>query len=230
MNLTDNIPLSFRTAALAIVLPAALAFSAFLATDAAAQAGRTSTASGDHARQVFEQLRQRFEDGKIFKAEFTHSYVDSFTGDSTSDGGRIWVGRQRYKVQTGNETVVVDGETSRVYDRNRNRVIISKYEPEDDDFAPSRILNGVDSTFTVQTQERRGDREYILLTSGDPFAMYRRVEIWLTPALIPRRIRAVDPADNVITTEFSNGSFASPDSSLFRLDYPGDAEVIDMRN
>lgn len=223
-------PLSFRTAALAIALTAVLAFPAFLATVAAAQAGSTSTASGDPARQAFEQLRQRFEEGEIFMASFTHSYVDSFTGDSTSDSGRIWVGRQRYKVQTGNETVVVDGETSRVYDRNRNRVIISRYEPEDDDFAPSRILNGVDSTFTVQTQERRGDREYILLTSGDPFAMYRQVEIWLTPALIPQRIRAVDPADNVITTDFSDGSFARPDSSLFRVVYPGDAEVIDMRN
>ncbi|MDZ7772665.1 MAG: outer membrane lipoprotein carrier protein LolA [Balneolaceae bacterium] len=214
---------TLRSAAWAILLPAVLALFGMHPSIATAQ-------GGDSNREAFEQLRERFENGEIFAAAFTHSYVDSFTGDSTSDSGRIWVGRQRYKVQTGNETVVVDGETSRVYDRNRNRVIISTYEPEDDDFAPSRILNGVDSTFTVETQERRGNREYILLTSGDPFAMYRQVEIWLTPDLIPLRIRAVDPADNVITTAFSDGAFARPDSALFRLDPPDGAEVIDMRN
>lgn len=222
--------LSFRTAALLIFMPAVLALLVFQPPAASAQGSDATVQAGEPARQAFAQLKQRFEDGEIFEADFTHSYVDSFTDDSTSDSGRIWVGRSRYKVQTGNETVVVDGQTSRVYDRNRNRVIISTYEPDEDDFAPSRILNGVDSTFTVDTQERRGDREYILLTSEDPFAMYRQVEIWLTPALIPLRIRAVDPADNVISTAFNDGSFARPDSSLFRLDYPAEAEVIDMRN
>lgn len=178
----------------------------------------------------FEALRLKFKQGAIFNADFQYQSVDSYTQDTVASTGRIWVGEQKYKVQTNNQTVVVDGQTSKVYDDDRNRLIISKYEPADDDFAPSRILNGVDSTFTVQVQQKRGDEIYILLTSDDPFALYKKVEIFLDAQLIPQKIRAVDPADNIITTTFTAGRFVAPDDDMFVLNYPESAEIVDMRN
>lgn len=178
----------------------------------------------------FENLKHKFESGEIFNSRFEHQSIDSYTEDTVSNKGTIWVGERKYKVRTSNQTVVVDGQTSMVYDDNRNRVIISKYEPAEDDFAPSRILNGIDSTYTVQEQEKRENGIYILLTSDDPFAIYKEVEIYLTTGLVPRRIRAVDPADNILTTTFNGGEFVSSDDKMFLLDYPDGAEIIDMRN
>lgn len=178
----------------------------------------------------FSDLKQTFEEGSIFKAEFNHQTVDSYTQDTVASSGRIWVGAQKYRVEADNKSVVVDGQTSKVYDEDRNRVIISKYEPEDDDFAPSRILNGVDSTFTVQTQEKRQGEIYILLSSDDPFAIYQKVEIYLSNSLVPKKIEAVDPADNVITTTFTDGEFMEPEKAMFKLSYPESAEIVDMRN
>ena len=190
--------------------------------------GLPSLALGQQS--YFSDLKETFEDGSIFMADFYHQTVDSYTQDTVASDGRIWVGGQKYRVEAGNKSVVVDGETSMVYDEDRNRVIISKYEPEDDDFAPSRILNGVDSTFTVQTQEKRGDQIYILLSSDDPFAIYQEVEIFLSNGLVPKKIKAVDPADNVITTTFSEGEFMKPEEEMFTLSYPESAEKVDMRN
>ncbi|PAU95307.1 hypothetical protein CK503_03690 [Aliifodinibius salipaludis] len=181
-------------------------------------------------QSYFSELKQTFEEGSIFKADFHHQTVDSYTQDTVASNGRIWVGGQQYRVEADNKSVVVDGETSMVYDEDRNRVIISKYEPEDDDFAPSRILNGVDSTFTVQTQEKRDDEIYILLSSEDPFAIYKKVEIFLSKSLVPKKIEALDPADNVITTTFSDGEFMEPEEDMFKLSYPESAEKVDMRN
>jgi outer membrane lipoprotein-sorting protein len=181
-------------------------------------------------QSYFSDLKKTFEDGSIFKADFYHQTVDSYTQDTVASDGRIWVGGQKYRVEADNKSVVVDGETSMVYDEDRNRVIISDYEPEDDDFAPSRILNGVDSTFTVQTQEKRKDDIYILLSSDDPFAIYQEVEIFLSKTLVPKKIVAVDPAENVITTTFSNGRFMEPEEGMFILGYPESAEKVDMRN
>lgn len=178
----------------------------------------------------FAELKQTFENGAIFKADFHHQTVDSYTQDTVSSEGKIWVGRSQYKVQSGAQTVVVDGKISKVYDQQKNRVIISKYVPEEDDFAPSRILNGVDSTFVVQNEEKQGDEIYIQLTSNDSFAIYQEVEIFLSPELTPQEIVAVDPADNVITTTFEQGTFVDYSDGLFSLEYPENAEVVDMRN
>lgn len=178
----------------------------------------------------FDTLKQKFKQGNIFYADFHHQSVDSYTEDTVASSGKIWVAERRYKVEADDQMVVVDGETSKVFDENRNRVIISKYEPEEDDFAPSRILNGVDSTFTVATEEQRGDQIYIRLTSDDSFAIYKEVEIYLSKALVPKKIRAVDPVDNEITTTFQQGEFIDSGEGMFQLDYPNSAEIVDMRN
>lgn len=179
---------------------------------------------------AFSELTQKFEEGAIFKADFQHQSVDSYTQDTVASKGQIWVGEHQYKVMAQHQTVVVNGKTAMVYDENRNRVIISEYEPEQDDFAPSRILNGVDSTFTVQTEKQRGDQIYVRLTSDDPFAIYKKVEIFLSESLIPQKIRAVDPVDNILTTTFEEGAFVNRQEEMFSLEYPEDAEIVDMRN
>lgn len=184
-----------------------------------------------HAQESsLQRLKLKFENGQVFKADFYHQSVDSYTGDTTASRGDIWIGEAQYKVQTDHQLVVVDGKTSTVYDEHRNRVILSEYEPEEDDFAPSRILNGVDSTFSVVAEEETDEGIYIRLTSDDPFAIYKEVEIFLSPQLVPRRIRAVDPVDNIITTRFRNGKFISGSNELFTFDIPESAEIVDMRS
>lgn len=177
-----------------------------------------------------DELTQKFREGRIFYAEFNHHYIDSYTQDTTSSEGRIWVGEDRYKVRTQHQSVVVDGKTSMVYDSRRNRVIISRYEPAEDDFAPSRILGGIDSTFVVDHQERQGNNIYLLLASDDPFAIYKEVEIILSRELVPQRIKALDPSDNVVITRFEKGRFIQARPGMFHLDYPDGAEIVDMRN
>lgn len=179
---------------------------------------------------AFDELKKRFDKGEIFHAEFKHQYIDSYTQDTVANKGTIWVGEDKYKVRTQNQSVVVDGQTSMVFDDNRNRVIMSKYEPAEDDFAPSRILNGADSTYSIKKQEQRDNKVYITLVSEDPFAVFREVKITLSSDLIPLRIFAKDQADNLITTSFKQGNFIAPKQGMFHLDYPEGAEIVDMRN
>lgn len=176
----------------------------------------------------FDLLKERFETGEVFAAEFDHTYTDSYTGESTSSAGQIWIDQVRYKLMAEGQTIVVDGETSRVYDTDRNRVIIDTYYPDEDDFAPSRMLSGIDSTYTV-SERKQGSRTLVSLTSTDDFSVFAEVEILLDADLRPLRIIAIDISDNEIVTNFSNGRFYAPESNLFQLEYPEDAEVVDMR-
>lgn len=181
-------------------------------------------------RTALFKLKQKFKNSEIFHASFRHIFVDSFTQDSMSSRGEIWVTSDKYKVQTQNQTMVVDGDRSAVYDKKKSRVIVSKYVPEDDDFAPSRILYGIDSTYTVKQEKQGGGSIYLTLTSDDTFAVFKLVEIMLSDDLIPQKITAVDPTDNLMITHFSEGRFTEIKAGMFSLNYPPGTEIVDLRN
>src|SRR5699024_6368043 len=130
-----------------------------------------------------------------------------YTGSKASRSGEIWVAKNAYKIESSNQEVAVNGKISVVYDFNRQRVIISKYDPKEDDFAPSRFLNGVDSTFTIKSQQQKGKHAVIKLRSDDPFSLFKKVNITLGRNSIPEKLYVVDSADNKIITTFSKGSF-----------------------
>lgn len=177
----------------------------------------------------FDQLRGKFDRGNVFQASFTHSYEDSYTGEENQTEGRIWIGKESYRVEGRDQVMVVDGEISRVYDRRRERLLISTYEEEDDDFAPSRMLQGVDESYMVTENNRDGDTQ-ITLRSDDPFSMFVTVEIILDPDGIPLTILAVDQAGNRLITKFENGRFSDPGPELFELSIPEGTERVDLRH
>ncbi|WP_349353080.1 LolA family protein [Gracilimonas sp. BCB1] len=176
----------------------------------------------------FDQLKDKFDEGLVFRAMFTQTFTDSYTGEVTRSEGQIWLDKVRYKLEADGQVVVVDGETSKVYDPSRNRVIIDVYNADEDDFAPSRMLSGIDTTYTVSEEQMNGQTK-ISLISNDDFAVFAEVEIIIDNQFRPIEITAWDISDNEIVTTFSEGAFLKPEDGLFQLDYPDDAEVVDMR-
>ena len=177
----------------------------------------------------FERLKSQFENNRVFFAEFTHEYNDTFTGEQQLTTGTIWVGKDKYKMNSGDNFMLVEDDISRVYDSTKNRVIISEYFEEDDDFAPSRMLQGVDDSFNVSEQQMENGRTVIRMNSDDPFSIFITVTIYLNSAEVPYRIEAVDQVDNELLTVFNNGRFIEEEVGLFEFTYPDDAEWIDLR-
>lgn len=178
----------------------------------------------------FDQLKSKFADGLVFNAYFVHEYNDTFTGEQQRTDGFIWVGTDQYKIESGDNVMVVDGEISRVYDNNKNRVITSDYEEEEDDFAPSRMLQGVDDSYSVTEHTHSDGSTEILLSSDDPFAMFLQVTIFLNPDGIPVQIEAIDQVENELITYFENGEFTAASEDTFTFTYPENAEQIDLRH
>ncbi|MEX0719746.1 MAG: outer membrane lipoprotein carrier protein LolA [Balneolaceae bacterium] len=176
----------------------------------------------------FDTLKSKFEEGLVFESGFEHELTDSYTGEVMHSSGSIWIDEVGYKLESEDQLLVVDGEITRVYDSSRNRVIIDTYIPEDDDFAPSRMLKGVDSTYSIsEEQVENGTR--VILETEDDFAVFLRVEILLDAQQNPVEITACDISENLIVTTFKNGSFVEMEEGLFNLNYPDDAEIVDLR-
>lgn len=178
----------------------------------------------------FDQLKQRFENDFVFKSDFRHVFNDTFTGDQQITTGTIWVGKDRYKMRSGESLMFVDGEISRVFDSNKNRVIISDYVEEEDDFAPSRMLQGVDDSYSVEESQTQNGQTVIKLTSEDPFSVFLNVSIFLDSSGIPIQIIAIDQVENELITHFEKGEFIRRSPDLFQFQYPEDAELIDLRH
>lgn len=180
-------------------------------------------------QKPFEILKQRFEDGNVLHADFRYEYEDTFTNQTSANFGKLWISNKQYKVISGEQTIYVDGETSKVYDANRNRVIISKYVEQDDDFAPSRFLNGIDSSYTVVNQAKSKNGFAVELKSQDPFSLYKKITIKVDKQYVPAQIIAIDQSGNIITTSFINASFIKNRQANFYIKYPDEAKVVDLR-
>ncbi len=178
---------------------------------------------------AFDELRSKFADEQVFNASFEHTYIDSYTNETSTSTGEIWIDQVGYKLEGQHQLILVDGELSKVYDELRNRLIVSEYDPDEDDFAPSRMLSGLDDTYTPSQEELENGNTLIILTTDDDFEIYTRVEIEVNTNLEPLKITAFDFAENVLITTFENGEFIDKDEELFQLEYPDDAEIVDMR-
>lgn len=178
----------------------------------------------------FDELKSKFETGQIFSADFRHQYNDAFTGEQTVTEGKIWIGKEKYRIEADNQVMVVDGDLSKVYNRTRNRLIISPYIEEEDDYAPSRMLQGVDDSYIVSEKSSDSGNPVILLENEDPFAVFEQVQITLDAEEMPREIEAIDQAENRLVTQFNNGRFIDQENSIFEMDISGSAEIIDLRH
>lgn len=178
---------------------------------------------------VFDKLKDKFDQNLVFKAAFEHTYLDSYTEESINSSGLIWIDKSGYKLESEDQLIVVDGEISTVYDGLRNRIIVSEYDAEEDDFAPSRMLSGIDETYSASEKMIDNGSTEITLVTEDDFAIFVKVEIVVDRNLKPIKITAYDIADNIIITSFKNGEFETRDAKTFKLEYPEGAEIVDMR-
>ncbi len=176
-----------------------------------------------------DRVRQLFEQGKVLHANMTHELVDSYTGETQVITGELWISRDKYKIRADHQVVLVDGDISMVYNERQNKLIISEYEPEEDDFAPSRFFLDADELFQVAGITREGDQTEILLRPDDPFEIFTEVFIRLNADLTPDEIRAIDQMENRLNTIFTDAYYRDYSEAVFVLEYPENAEIIDLR-
>jgi outer membrane lipoprotein-sorting protein len=175
-----------------------------------------------------DALRQELESGKVYVARMNHKMYDSFSNSTTRFSGEIVIGINAYKVTSSERSYLVYNGESKVYETNENRLLISDYDPEEDDNAPSRFLYEVDDVYEInyRTLEQGSTVE---LTSNDPFELYYKVTIRFDADGNPLSVKAIDQADTELLTEFEDGRFVTPEQDLWKLDLPDGVEVIDLR-
>ena len=174
-------------------------------------------------------IQDKLRNGAILSAQFNHEFIDAYTKETSSNEGSIWIGWQQYRIETLGQIIVINGELSKVLDRGRNRVIISEYDSELDDFAPSKIIGGLGNTYQVVDTKSRHNTQEFNLQSSDSFSTFEQMSIRIDSDLKPVDLSALDMGANRMQTSFSEVKYLPSSSNLFELIIPEGAEIIDMR-
>lgn len=188
-----------------------------------------SGSAPDITETGLDRVRELFDEGRVLHANMTHELVDSYTGERQIIHGKLWISKEKYKIEADHQIVLVDGKTSMVYNERQNKLIISEYESEEDDFAPSRFFSDTDELFRISEVREEGDITTFLLLPDDPFEIFTEVTIYLNPDLTPLKINAVDQMDNLLNTSFTDAHYIESSDSIFILEHPENAEIIDLR-
>lgn len=186
------------------------------------------TASPDSP--ALARLRQEFAREIMFRAELSHFFTDSFSGETTEVYGTIWFARDGYRIETPDQVIVVSGDVSTVLNIRQNRLILSHYDAEEDEFAPSRFFSRENDNYVSTDRTNPDGSTTIHITSDDPFDLFQHVEIRLNRDGNPVQIEAVDQMENTIRTMFRFGRFLPFDANQFTLTPPQGAEIVDLRD
>jgi len=174
-------------------------------------------------------IQDELRNGAILSAQFNYEFIDAYTQETSSNEGSIWIGWQQYRIETVGQIIVINGDLSKVLDRGRNRVIISEYDSELDDFAPSKIIGGLGNTYQVVNTKSWHNTQEFNLQSSDSFSTFEQMSIRIDSDLKPVDFSALDMGANRMRTSFSEVKYLTSSNNLFELIIPKSAEIIDMR-
>lgn len=188
------------------------------------------SAHAQNSSPALSAIKSNLLAGKVFKARLENKFIDPTTKDTVHTSGLIWIGKNEYKIQMNDRDIVVDGRVSRVYSAQKNQVIISNYDPSEDDYAPSHFLAGTQKEYLVRQQKGPNSDSHVVLFSKDPFSLFKEVDIMVDEKNdIPLWVKSIDQTGNITISQFYNGQYVIGTTEMFELKYPADAHVVDLR-
>lgn len=179
-------------------------------------------------QSALDRVRERYERSAGFEARFEQA--DGEGGLR----GTLWLQGEKYRLETGTRTVVTDGMTVWVHDRNANRVVVSDLVEDETTFSIPGFLYRFDERWRVSgtaSAVEEGQRvQVVRLLPVDP-------EDWFTGVTVAvresdwtvLRIAVTDAAESTMTFRLRNVVERALDDSRFRLEIPGGVEVVDLR-
>ena len=192
-------------------------------------------AAAQDAPQVAERVRARYADMQAMHARFVQTITSDYMDAEQRYSGTVLFEGDRYRIETGSQTIVTDGVTTWVYNQPENQVLLSDYVEDETAFSLTQFLQRFDEDYDFVyggSETIEGVQSDMLdMTPRNEQAPFRAVRLWVrrTDGVVPR-LRVVDLNDMEMVFELSQISFdPSVDAESFQFEPPEGVEVIDLR-
>ncbi len=188
------------------------------------------------AGAVFERLLNKYHAITGLRAAFTQTTTSAYAdGEDTFRGVLILQG-EKYRVETGAEILVVDGEVLTVYRPVEKQVLINDVTEDENSFSPSEFLLHYDRRFEVagvETAQLGGQRHFKLrLRPKNPDSFFREATLWMRDRddLITR-LELTDANETRMVFTLTDIELNPVlDAATFTFTPPEGVEVIDLRS
>lgn len=188
------------------------------------------------ADELLERLEQTYDETEALSARFTQTTTSSFSGEAITHSGTLLLQGDRYRVETNQQTLVTNGETTWVYTPSEDQVIVNDYVEDETAFAPSEFFYDYDDRFavtSVETTTQDGEPHHVLrLEPKEESAFYREITLWMRDRdNLVTQLKVVDADDTEMIFELEDIEFnPSVSADTFTFSPPDGTEVVDLRS
>lgn len=193
-------------------------------------------AQAQDADAVFARLLDKYNTIDALRAEFTQTMSSTYWDQEESFSGQLILEGDKYRIETGTELLIVNGQETFVYRPNEQQVLINDVVEDEASFSPTDFLLNYEDRFEVLDVDEvsyEGTQHYRLnLKPKSPDSFFRSATIWMrdSDAIITKLIvldvnetRMVFTLDNIELNP-------TLDADTFSFTPPDGVEVIDLRS
>lgn len=205
--------------------------SSLLALAAVLFAGQVAAQDG---ASLLRRLQNTYTTSTSLRAEFTQTMTSAYGDEQFS--GTLLVHGNRYRVEAGPQQFVTDGQTTWLYNRTQNQVIINDFVEDESTFSPTGFITRYGNRYRVTNvapSTVQGQRHYTLTLaprSDDEF--FEEVKVTMRDRdNVVTRLDLRDVNGTRMRYELRNVQFnPTLAATAFRFATPNGAEVVDLRN
>lgn len=195
--------------------------------------GTAQAQSGD---QVILRLKNKYDTIKTLRAEFTQTMSSSFSDGTESFSGKLMLEGDKYRVETGTQTLVTDGIVTWIYNASENQLLINDTVEDETTFSINEFFFNYPDRYEVlgvEVVQIDGQKHFRLnLKPKREDAFFQEVTLWMRDQdTVITRLEVTDLNETKMAFVLDNIELNPPlDRDTFRMDPPRGAEVIDLRS
>lgn len=195
-----------------------------------------SAAQAQDADTIFERLQAKYNAIDGLRAAFTQTMSSAYWEQDESFTGTLILQGDKYRVETGTEVLVVNGQETYVYRPNEQQVLINDVVEDEASFTPSSFLLNHDERFEVLDVDvvtYNGTKHYRLnLKPRSTDSFFREATLWIRDRDdIVTKLTVFDVNETRMVFTLDDIEINPRlDTDTFDFTPPAGTEVIDLRS
>lgn len=188
------------------------------------------------ADQVFKRLRAKYDGVQSVKAEFTQTLTSSYSKESSSSSGTVYLQGNKYRVEAAGQTLVTDGKVTWVYLPSDKQVLINDYQKDETTFSLNDFLFAHRDRYNVvksTTTRLDGQKHHVLtLKPKQKDAFYTEVVLSMRDKdNVVTRLQVQDLNGTKMFFTLKNIQLNPKlNSTVFTFQPPKNVEIVDLRS